>query len=385
MKRLTLCAALITISLQGTLFAQENTIANLSKTERSFNMHPGAVHNRHWVTLPKDEKMIVELRHTDDYNLIRDLESLLAQFVTDIAFYKDSLITSGNVRIDYVVTSNPGIRKIRFKKYQPSGDAYINTGSDVSHLKIEQDTVRIVFERPITAKDDYSLHSERIQRLAIPLQVTFCLNNYSDMKLLLQEKGKMNGIISKLETTANPKHKKGFPLYNMSSVSYNTNDSGSKSSSIRKRNYLLEHERDVWKASGTLQITGSLGIGVIRNSIAPMAEMGIEINDRTNIFPDCFSYVRVSAMPYFFFDRDLNNNFKVYDNWFTTLEFGYQHKERRNSLGVGYLFAEKGGYFQNTTMKAFISFPVGKQFVVCPEIIFTNNFKQVFPGVTIRF
>jgi hypothetical protein len=62
--------------------------------------------------------------------------------------------------------------------------------------------------------------------------------------------------------------------------------------------------------------------------------------------------------------------------------FGVQ--SRRASIGCGYLFGPKGGYFQNTTFKVFTSIEVFQKVTLSPEVIITNNFKQVFPGFTVK-
>lgn len=386
MKRLLLSTALIAISLQGKLCAQETPKVKLSKTESNFNMDPERVRNRHWVSLPKDEKMLVELHAPDDYKLISNLDSLLSVFLSDISFYKDSLDGKGNARIDYAFTLNAGVRKIRFKKYSPDGELFISRQSDIAQLKIEQDTVRIVFPRWSSRVYDKK-DGVKNSHTDIDAQITFCLNNYADLALLLQDKGMLSHIIDSLALGTNPGKRKNVGSFGSTSIAYSPFDTSIHSQfyRFRKRNYLAENESDIWKATGTLEINGSVGLGLIRNTLAPMAELGIEVNDHWKAIPTKFSFLRASVMPYFFFDRTSPTHFAVYDNWFVNLEFGTHHKGKRSSVGIGYLFAEKGGYFQNLTMKTFVSFTVAQRFVVCPEIIFTNNFKQVFPGVTLRF
>lgn len=373
MNRLLLCAALL-ISLQGDLFAQENEQTSQTKTQSSFYVAPKRVHHRHWVHLPKDEKMLIEV--VNDYSLIANLDSLLSVAMQDIAFYKDSLDAAGSVRIDYNFTSVPGISKIRFKKYAPDGDLFVNNHKNVARLKIDQDTLCITVDMPTKRPQPEKLFAT---------QVTFYLNNYTDIQDLLKDKGMLNHIVDTLASVT--KHKTGPFAPGKSSILYRPFDTGIHSDvyRFRKSNVLWDEEKDMYKAHGMLTIDGSLGIGVIRNMLAPMAELGIEINDRWSIVRGKNSFIRASATPYFFFEKGLGNNIIVNDNWFATLEFGTQKGDKRSSVGIGYLFAEKGNYFQNATGKLFATYTLSKRVSLCPEIIFTNNFKQVYPGVTIRF
>ncbi|MCD6013353.1 MAG: hypothetical protein K0Q79_3215 [Flavipsychrobacter sp.] len=388
MKRQFLSAALILISLTGKTFAQESKITSLTKTESNFNMQPSQVNNRHWVYLPKDGKMIIELHNTHNYTMLSSLEPILNEMMKNIAFYKDSLNAAGNVRIDYAYATYQPLNKIRFKKYAPDGDLFVVHRNDLAKLKIEQDTIRIVFENSNDQPTSWdSKAGARVVHRDIPAQITFCLNNYEDLNGLLANKGTLNHIIDTLIIASNPKNKKAFPFFNTTSIAYRPFDTGNHSERYRfkKLNNLWENENDMNTTHGILTIDGSLGLGVIRSMFAPMAEMGIEINDRWNWVPNKRSFIRASATPYFFFEKGLGNKIIVNDNWFATLEFGTQKGDKRSSVGIGYLFAEKGNYFQNATGKVFAIYTLSKRVSLCPEIIFTNNFKQAYPGVTLRF
>lgn len=371
MKKFILCAALTASALQAS-FAQEKENEARSTAQNNFSVDPKSVHHRHWVYLPKNEKMLIEV--SAGYNDLLNLDSLLAITMRDIEFYKDSLRASGSVRIDYNFTTIQGISKMRFKKYTPDGDLFINNHKDIARLKIDQDTLCITIDR----SSDLSGAEKTVAS-----QVTFYLNNYADINELLQNKGTLNHIIDTLYTAA---QKKNHKLRSNTSIVYKPFNANVKGIyQFRKSNILWDDEQDVMKGHGMLVINGSVGAGLVQNTIAPMAELGIELNDHLAIFPKKSTLIRVSAMPYFFFQKGLGNNLIVNDNWFASLELGHQHKEKRRTVGIGYLFAEKGGYFQHTTMKLFATYTLSKHLALCPEIILTNNFKQVYPGVTIRF
>jgi hypothetical protein len=55
------------------------------------------------------------------------------------------------------------------------------------------------------------------------------------------------------------------------------------------------------------------------------------------------------------------------------------------NFGVGYLFARSGGYFKGVTTKVFFNITLMKKgLTLSPELIITNDFREVFPGLTLK-
>jgi hypothetical protein len=55
------------------------------------------------------------------------------------------------------------------------------------------------------------------------------------------------------------------------------------------------------------------------------------------------------------------------------------------NFGVGYLFARSGDYFKGVTTKGFFNITLMKKgLTLSPELIFTNDFREVFPGLTLK-
>jgi hypothetical protein len=53
------------------------------------------------------------------------------------------------------------------------------------------------------------------------------------------------------------------------------------------------------------------------------------------------------------------------------------------SMGLGYLFAQNGNFYKGTTLKFFTTIKT-KVVSLCPELIITNDFKQLYPGFTVK-
>ena len=125
------------------------------------------------------------------------------------------------------------------------------------------------------------------------------------------------------------------------------------------------------------------GVSLIRNEFTPDFFINVGINHRERY------EVNVNTASFFFFERGSDKNYKVYRNTFLNAEFLLNFSllnkkdKNMNGLGVGYLIETKGQYFNNTTMIFYYKRRQGL-FSVMPGIICTDDFKEVFPAITVR-
>ena len=150
MKRSFLCTVLIIISLQGRLYAQSSEegwtwFPQTTQTDLVFNISHNYTNIRDFVNISGCQ-MILELDNVTDFDRLKHLDSILILLRKDIAFYRDSLDANkgANTLIDYVLTEGYDFRQMRFTKHKPQGDMYVNKQGEISILKIEQDTIKIV-------------------------------------------------------------------------------------------------------------------------------------------------------------------------------------------------------------------------------------------------
>lgn len=397
MKKWILCAGLIAISLTTPLFAQpEYATARIrqltkSKTEQTFNANPGMISIRDFIVL-KEGSLILDLCDINDYQNFRNMDSLLSMFRKDIAFYKDSLSANatGSVRIDYVMNEVYSFKKIRFKKYTADGSTFLNKEGDISKLKFEPDTVRIIIQK---SRMGIGRHN-RPGLCTIPysIQATFVLGNYYDVDKIVADKV-MGTIMDTLEKFSRKKVPVNASFTNPLTIIYNPYYTGA--GALTSYPLLMDNEYGVngVKPKGKFfSVNATLGAGLVRNTLAPAIDAGIQYNRywRPGNYSD-HNIFRLSAAPYFFFARDEKGNNVVQDNWFIDGEVGemderdqYGWYGKAATVGVGYLAAQKGGYFQGTTMKLFTSIVFVKGITIAPELIFTRDFRQVFPGITLK-
>lgn len=389
MNRLLLCTALA-MSLNGNLMAQGISYPWVeknprSKTETAFNMPTCIVNVRDFVHLNDEQKIIFELNNPNDYEFIRNLDSTISQFIQDISFYRDSLANNpGNIRIDYARTQE-AISQLSFKKYDAGADMFIKRNGELAKMKLEQDTIRFflrVFSEERNGKNGFK---NKIAHLHI-VQITFCLNNYSNIEKLAANKDLLHNIIdtlliTKRESTKTDPYK--FP----SSTIYRPFSDTKRFESFGG---IIETEiRKPWgiaNRSDYLTMDGNMGIGLVRNTLTPYAEMGITyMNRQRKLDKNDYLFGRVSASTYVFFDKNAAGEYLVHDNWFVNAELGEKHDDQTNSMGIGYLAFQKGNYFKGTTMKVFLNLNLKKnRFTISPELIITNDFKQIFPGITLK-
>jgi hypothetical protein len=373
--------------MQGKLWAQN---MERSKTDKLFNLYPPFVNHIHTAYLQKNEKMIIEMADVTDYDVLKNFDSILSVFMKDIEFYKDSLPVTGSVRIDYELTDGSEQKMMRFKKYPPEGDIYIKQKNETAALKLDQDTVHIILKKKPNDRGQYAHFYDW------PVQVTFCLNNYSDINTLLQDKGLINAIIDTLSKAipapkVNPESKSPFNK-DRSTVDYYPYRPYNK---MYKTNSILPQGAtmsEVMSMRHKFKVNAKLGAGLIMNTITPMADIGLQYNKYWSWRSENYSIFRLSATPYYFFNKDGQGNFVANDNWFVNAAIGSIDEKgvgpewlgKECTIGAGYLVSQKGGYFKKNTFKIFTDILLIHGITIVPEVIITNNLKQVFPGMTLK-
>lgn len=406
MKKMILPLVLILISMQAPLYAQTTTtdfykqVRKRSRTESTFNIN--YMPNIGDYVYLKNGKMIVEAHRPPDYQGLSNIDSILMQLQTDIAFYKDSLENgTGNVRIDYTIKHDRNYRQIRIKKYKPDGDAYIALNDETERLKIEQDTVRLIIDVPY--KTNYRPKKAPVGYY-YPVQVTFILNNYADVAKIIGEKDVIRHAIDTLSSVRTKKENKA-PFKFPSSCIYRPYANELSDSLMKqynrvihfvKFNQLLKEEYGQFKLyqypDRKFVAYGNISGGLVRNTLAPGADLGFSIitpGRRGEIREYEFSTFYLSSL--FFFEKNAAGDYLTRDNWFVNFESGSTYdadmlgvKVNGISLGAGYLVRQSGDYFRKATFRVFMGVRLRSGISMYPELIATNSFKQVFPGITMK-
>ncbi len=410
MKQLTLIACMLLAAAYNSYAQDEQrnteTRKPRSKTDEHFNMPQTFINVRDYVYLRDKAKMIIELNNPEQYKELKNMHELLLTAMREIAFYRDSLENgSGSVRIDYAVDEAFPFSKIRFKKHPPDGDIFMNRQNDIARLKVEQDTVRIyVRHNPVLERNNDTRNNPRKNyrynvNHARMYQITFCVNKYTDLIKLAEDKTLLSNISDTLLTTRKKEYLSN-PFSYPSSASFrpfgpDTIAKGGCNTCAEQKRFKLYSGLSVLEDPGyhgiirrsdVITMEGNFGTGLIRNAFAPMAEVGIVlVKQGRRMYNDRYLQTSIGAFvsSYYIFERNTNNEFSLKDNVFVNLKIANDKREK--SVGVGYLLSGKGNYFRGVTTKVFFDIRMLKNgLTLSPEIIFTNDFKQIFPGLTLK-
>ncbi len=403
MRQLTLCLALAVASVAGNVCAQtlllemDHTEANA--TEERFNA--GKYVNIQDRVYLKGGVVYFDLKSVKDYEGLMGIDTVLRNLLNDIQFYHDSLENgSGNVRIDYSLTVGKNHRELRFIKYPQRGESFVLQDGETQRLKIESDTVRIVwhlfadmFEKKTTTKqDDVTVVHPPRKIMMYKVQTTLILDKYTDIQKIVAEK---DVLLHAMDTLASVRTGKEitepylhpswcrFRPYVSDSFRYTRFYKSANLNVTRDGNFSYWHPRLSFFVNG--------GAGVVRNSISPITDIGISWNRYLRRKDAGHFFTALSASPCFFFERDSDRNFYASSCWFVNLEAGGSFNEemlgmklKSYSWGVGYMALQTGDIFKGITTKVFFNARLANGLFFCPELLATDTFGQIFPGITVK-
>jgi len=140
-----------------------------------------------------------------------------------------------------------------------------------------------------------------------------------------------------------------------------------------------------------IELIPNIGVALIRNTLAPNVYLSLKMNVNNKY------QLGLNASSYYLFERDTARNFKMYGNLFAGIEFlkprelivnGNNERKEESAdwwgIGISYLIENNGDYFNDPTFKVYFINEI-EHITILPELIFTDNFNTLFPGVTIIF
>jgi hypothetical protein len=144
----------------------------------------------------------------------------------------------------------------------------------------------------------------------------------------------------------------------------------------------------------------NLGGGLIRSKFSPVFEGGIVFIPQEQDYyslqwEPVATFIALTANRYYTFEQTITGSTSstTYNNTFLNLSLGnrFNTKLKSNLLlsefeaGIGYLVEREGEYYGKNTFKLFASVVTKSKFIrLSPEIYITDNFKEVFPGFSIK-
>ncbi|MEJ5993903.1 hypothetical protein WG904_05660 [Pedobacter sp. Du54] len=139
-----------------------------------------------------------------------------------------------------------------------------------------------------------------------------------------------------------------------------------------------------------------VGIGVVRDKVSPFLGLSLDFAPQRQDFyfkgGGMYTYINVAAVPYFTFEKDNLNRYHTFHNVFLEGSLGNRINNVKDygkvsefSAGVGYLVRKSGPYFEQNMFKIFVTVGIKNSFIrVKPEVLISDNFRTVFPGMGIK-
>lgn len=165
---------LILPSILGKLCAQPNLTIRASRSFAGISAEH--LQNRFWIDLGKGNRLCLELEDGQDLEKFTNIDSLLMVFVADMKPFNDSLSDPLSWHlIDYVVDAG-GKKKVRFQPFRPAASSFLLDQTEPAALRLEQDTIQIVLEFPVTSGRRHD--GIRQDRLSLYLNNYHEISNY---------------------------------------------------------------------------------------------------------------------------------------------------------------------------------------------------------------
>lgn len=368
--------ALTLVSGTGTAFAQqlitELPFSTQSRTETMFNSAKvGTLKKRFDFLLPAGNKMILEFTTDNQVDSLPNIDDLLQEVWKDLAALGDSLQTPlSNKRVDVVFS--PVDKKVRVRDYPQQGDVFRIKDGDVTQLKVEQDTLRIIlFTRRASALSGFPGGQ--------PYYITFLVNHLNDIPALQKQTNIATTVALFKKDFAARRFKGSSASFTQYYAAY---DATKGVRLIPTKGALNSYGRKI-----TFIPYVQTGIQYLRGAWVPSAGAGIELTIKPG--ENLENKFQLLWEPYFFFDKDSLKKPSLQRNDFITFKYlsyskynsGARVIEFRQTFSLGYLIRRSGNYFEPTTFKFSLPGLQTKNILLEPEFVFNDFFKNFSPSL----
>ncbi len=351
---------LVLLCTTGNLFAQQS--GNAAKT---FEVPENRITRRFTFNLEKGGKMQVDLTYLKDLSLIRNIDSIIRDFLRDMEPLRDSLGSKlSSRRIDYVFDTS-SLKKVRIQVFPPRGSNFLVSNSDAALLKLEQDTIHLVMQ--LEEKPGSGKGYTRYCRVSFFLNELVNISSYMD--------GQLNEKISILQA-------------NMNKPWSQTND----------RQVYLKGYPDI-TAPGTkgsthggtvLSYRLSVDAQNYKNYFVPSFTYGLAISSGANLVRREFV---LSSENHFMFSKNSAGKLETFRNTFLSVSYGVGGKLFFGSNGAvlqplitaGFLARRRGEFFEKNTVKIGVgrfNFGGGST-KIDPGFYFNDFFKSMTPALRV--
>jgi len=362
-----LVATLFLVSVTGKIYAQYfdakpaivgNQYQAEEEIERIFSQQEGYTLN-----FGNKNKLFVPRQIYTDISLLNNVHVLLDSVQNALQSMQDSLQDNFESRKLYFDFTKTGLI-VRIRKQPAKDDWYIVQNNKTTRVKSLQDTIFI------TKHENDKNNFRRVE-------LVFCLDNLSEFKNIISTNS-INNFIDTIQQEQSMKVSDKAYYKSFVSGNYTLDVNGG-----------ITGKMDVKPNAQRMFILGiSADIQNVKNYFVPSASVGIEYYAQYRKFNGASHSLGIYWNPYFFFQKEANNNLKTYRNDFLFLEMNTLDKEKNGRsinlylpFSVGYLIHRTGNFLEKNTfgINAF-GIKYGNA-TLKPFIYFHDFFKGVTPSI----
>lgn len=304
-----------------------------------------------------------------------------------LKLYEDSVkIFANSKRMDINLGTENAVIS-RYTKSTLNNDIRIEKEGKLDALKMGRDTLRLVKE--------YGSKKHQGELLIERVQYTFEMKELKEFASIANEEAwveRTATIIDSVVSVYRNKWRNADAEYHALYVAAPSLDSMDKMF-IKKRS-----PDDFNKGSGILFINGGFGVSLVRNSLCPSVNFGLQYHFRGA--EDILPFIRLSMNTFTRFEEKPDKKFNAYGTSFVNAEIGFETNELNKlnknaliSIGLGYMLYPKDPLFRDPSMdkrmyKMFFNYSLSNTIILQPEFISNLGKKDNengWIGITVNF
>jgi len=344
------------------LCAQEKK--ETAPADKTFYFPPGLIDRRFQIDLGKGNHLVLEADAIASLDKFLNIDSLLLVFLSDSKLLRDSLSDPlSSKRIDYLVDSS-GRKKIRISQTRPQASSFLLDHQDLSLLKLEQDTITIMLDKP-------------------RVRASFYLNQWSELESYVT-----TGLNDKVKLLRTNKR------VNWTTTGPGPTHLGADPTITASRPWGFVHDFDDY-----ISTMISANVENYQKYFVPSFSLGLKLHASGRIFhPNSNSGLHLTHElgfawdPHFFFATNTQGHLQTYRNDFFTVFYSLEKAEvRAQKIGIrispafsfSWLSHREGDFIEKNTFRLgtgrFLLH--GTKVWVEPGIYFHDFFRTVTPGL----
>ena len=311
------------------------------------------------ICLGGESRLVVPVQYVGELGGVAGLNDLVKRLNADLATVADSLLDNKYAKTVLYRETAAGGRTLK-----------VNTKAEErTELYVEKETGLI---KTLRRPDSVAVTLRNEQPLF------FILDSVQVMGRLIQTD--LDGLIARMEPeiqaeAARQRKKELIPYRGPQAAVYENETDGNRKLTLRSRRLELDQ----------LAIYGNTGVGLVRDRLVPEIGLGVALQLKRG--RPGTKYIGLNGSMHYFFERRDDGRHRMFINTFLTLELAHSFSAEGKlwqKVGIGYLVGEQGGYFGPNTFKLTVDLTGKPRFGalhLIPELILTDNFKSIFPGI----